>query len=151
MLSNENKKEPEYYLTLGCDRASTIDQITAEYRARVKSLHPDKLLDENDEQKRNEYIRLQSAYATLSDPEQRGCYDAWLDCLLPLTYEEFKRNKDAVKVSMHWITPKQTPMISPPEPAKAPECNEPATKSSARWETGRYESEAVRKFRNYEL
>ncbi|KAL6740390.1 hypothetical protein Aduo_013748 [Ancylostoma duodenale] len=98
VLNNENPKEPEYYLALGCDRSSTIDQITAEYRARVKFLHPDKLLDGNAEQKRDEYLRLQSAYATLSDPEQRQCYDAWLDCLLPLTYEEFRRNKDAVKV-----------------------------------------------------
>ncbi|KAK5982890.1 hypothetical protein GCK32_010935, partial [Trichostrongylus colubriformis] len=74
------------------------EQITAEYRARVKCLHPDKL-DEADSKKYEEYLRLQAAYDTLSDDLERDCYNAWLDCLLPLSYEEFRRNRDAVKVT----------------------------------------------------
>ncbi|VDK43793.1 unnamed protein product [Cylicostephanus goldi] len=154
VLSGDNTRKAEYYETLGCDRASTIEQITAEYRARVKSLHPDKLLDESDQDKKDQYLRLQTAYSTLSDPEERKCYDAWLECLLPFSYEEFKRNKDAVKVSMHWVTPKQTPMLSDSEEsekARLQEHKDYMAKTSARWEADRYHSDAVRKFRNYEI
>ncbi|KAJ1359002.1 hypothetical protein KIN20_017611 [Parelaphostrongylus tenuis] len=111
LIDGKSEKEPNFYRILGCDRTSNVDQITAEYRARVRFLHPDKRLEEDD-QKKEEYLRLQTAYSTLSDTQERQCYDAWLDCILPLSYEEFKRNQDAVKVSMHWATKKQTPMIS---------------------------------------
>ncbi|XGW30070.1 hypothetical protein V3C99_009244 [Haemonchus contortus] len=153
ILGGKSKKEPEFYQALGCDRSSSIEQITAEYRARVKYLHPDKL-DEADPKKHEEYLQLQSAYNTLSDESERNCYDAWLDCFLPITYEEFKRNRDLVKVSMHWITPKETPMISSSNAGaqEKPEAElERDSKHPLRWESGRYNSDAVRRFRNYEL
>ncbi|KAK6015548.1 DnaJ domain protein [Ostertagia ostertagi] len=128
ILSGQSRKVPEFYQTLGCDRNSSLEQITAEYRARVKYLHPDKL-DEADPIKHEEYLRLQSAYDTLSDEEERRCYDAWLDCLLPLSYEEFKRNKDALKV-------KETPMISSSNAAVQVTSTEPDKKFS-RWESER--------------
>ncbi|WKY04040.1 hypothetical protein Q1695_005205 [Nippostrongylus brasiliensis] len=151
LFGTGSKKEPTFYQALGCDRNSSAEQITAEYRARVRSLHPDKLIGEADQGRNEEYLRLQSAYDTLSDEEERKCYDAWLDCLLPLTYDEFKRNKDAVKVSMHWVVPQQTPMISGSNDEQPPEFIESQRNFSSRWDSDRYQSETVRRFRNYEL
>ncbi|KAE9417540.1 hypothetical protein Angca_006822 [Angiostrongylus cantonensis] len=94
-------------------------------------------------------IFSKSAYSTLSDTHERQCYDAWLDCILPLSYGDFKRNQDAVKVSMHWAAKKETPMISmsnvEKQGVRSKEHN-----SSSLWED-RYQSDVVRKFRNYEL
>ncbi|VDP12285.1 unnamed protein product [Heligmosomoides polygyrus] len=142
--------EPEFYRALGCDRSSSIEQITAEYRSRVKHLHPDKLLDEGSQQKHDEPL-FQSAYSTLSDEQERRCYDAWLDCPLPMNYEEFRRNRDAIKVSMHWVTPKQTPMLSASDAEDPRKSTQGEPMISSRWNSGRYHSETVRKFRNYEL
>ncbi|KAK6043671.1 hypothetical protein COOONC_18824, partial [Cooperia oncophora] len=80
-------------------------------------------------------LSFKSAYDTLSDEDERRCYDTWLDSLLPLSYEEFKRNRDAVKMSMHWITPKETPMISSSSAGTQEKSMEPETKSPLRWES----------------
>ncbi|VDO31516.1 unnamed protein product [Haemonchus placei] len=61
IFGGKSKKEPEFYQALGCDRSSSIEQITAEYRARVKYLHPDKL-DEADPKKHEEYLQLQVTF-----------------------------------------------------------------------------------------
>lgn len=60
----------DYYLILGVDPASTIEEIKTAYRQRAKNLHPDYYgLDSEP------FLELQEAYSILSDPGQRFHYD----------------------------------------------------------------------------
>ncbi|KAK6015550.1 hypothetical protein OSTOST_19025, partial [Ostertagia ostertagi] len=98
LMQSNGKNKDKKGLTFPKKRDSQqkLEQITAEYRARVKYLHPDKL-DEADPIKHEEYLRLQS---------------------------------------MHWITPKETPMISSSNAAVQVTSTEPDKKFS-RWESER--------------
>ncbi|CAI5447944.1 unnamed protein product [Caenorhabditis angaria] len=44
-------KKAEYYEVLGCDRNASLEQIQAEYKARVRGCHPDKVAEIGDEEK----------------------------------------------------------------------------------------------------
>ncbi|CAD6196704.1 unnamed protein product [Caenorhabditis auriculariae] len=147
-MLNSQKKVGEFYDLLGCDRSSTAEQIQAEYRSRVRAFHPDKFPEEEREHANAMFSALQNAYAVLCDDGQRKVYDLWLESPLPMTFEKFSRNADAVKMSMHWVTPKQQPMISLSE-LNSSKTSQP---SSDRWTDGkRYQSDSVSKFRNYQL
>ncbi|EGT50739.1 hypothetical protein CAEBREN_02979 [Caenorhabditis brenneri] len=56
-------KEPKLYQILGCNERSTTDQIIAEYRARVRDFHPDKLSkNESPEGLNEKFLELQSTH-----------------------------------------------------------------------------------------
>ncbi|CAB3406272.1 unnamed protein product [Caenorhabditis bovis] len=136
ILASE-KKKPEFYEILGCDRSSTTAQIQAEFRARVRSVHPDK-----NEEGKCEFQKLQEAYATLTNESKRKLYDSWLDSPIPGSFEEFTRNADAIKMSTHWATPKSQAMISIGRDVD----------ENSKWSDGRrYQSDVASKFRNYQL
>ncbi|CAJ0943576.1 unnamed protein product, partial [Mesorhabditis belari] len=139
ILSGTAKKSPKLYEVLGCTKDASGEQIVAEYRARVRNLHPDKTGFENEE-----FVKTKLAYETLSDPGTRKIYDLWLDSPLPITFNEFSANQEAIRQSMHWAMAPKTPMVEgiQENPSTAP----PMTK----WkDQDRYESESVRKFRDY--
>ena len=59
----------DHYQTLGVDRSATDDQIKRAYRKLASQHHPDKGGD------KVKFQEIQSAYATLSDPQKRAEYD----------------------------------------------------------------------------
>lgn len=64
----------DYYRLLRIDRHATQDEIKKAYRSLALQHHPDLNPDEASE----EHIKkLNTAYAVLSDPEQRYLYDAY--------------------------------------------------------------------------
>lgn len=59
-----------YYLILGVDPDSTLEQIKAAYRQLAKDLHPDYYGQDSEP-----FLDLQEAYAVLSDAARRSAYD----------------------------------------------------------------------------
>jgi DnaJ-class molecular chaperone len=63
----------DLYEVLGVSRTASQDEIKKRYRTLAKELHPDLNPGKPDIEER--FKRVSSAYAILSDPEQRGRYD----------------------------------------------------------------------------
>ncbi|CAN4093994.1 unnamed protein product [Withania somnifera] len=62
------------YKVLGIQTGANFHEIKSAYRKLARILHPDVVrLQKNSSAE--EFIRVQSAYATLSDPEKRANYD----------------------------------------------------------------------------
>ncbi|CAI4225417.1 unnamed protein product [Auanema sp. JU1783] len=131
-------RKPTYYDLLGCDESSSAEQITAEYRSKVRSLHPDKA---RNVEGHDDFTRFQAAYSVLNDTKRRKLYDSWLSCPIQMNFESFEQNSDSIRQSMHWVTPKTVPMI----PA-----NEDNSETVSRW-TDRYKSEVTERFRSYQI
>ena len=68
-----NRNEPEnYYAILGVARTASFEEIRAAFRARAKALHPDK---NRQYDTKEDFQRIQEAYAVLRRLEQRRRYD----------------------------------------------------------------------------
>jgi DnaJ-class molecular chaperone len=64
----------DYYQLLNIEKSATRDEIKKAYRALALQYHPDINPDDTAE----EHIKkLNSAYAVLSDPQQRRLYDVY--------------------------------------------------------------------------
>ena len=48
ILEYKRDTDEEFYRILGCDRNSTSDQISAEFKIRAKECHPDKTAGRNE-------------------------------------------------------------------------------------------------------
>uniref|UniRef100_A0A915Q320 J domain-containing protein n=1 Tax=Setaria digitata TaxID=48799 RepID=A0A915Q320_9BILA len=94
---------PDYYNVLGCDRCSTKSQIMAEYRWRIRQLHPDKSSDQVSEV----FHEIQNAKNILANDEARRTYDAWLDCSVDIPWSLWLKNFGSLP-GVHWTCPIQT-------------------------------------------
>jgi molecular chaperone DnaJ len=72
-----------YYAVLGVPRDASAEDIKRAYRRLALESHPDRFPGDPEAEER--FRRVSEAYAVLSDPEQRGRYDASL--LLPTGLE----------------------------------------------------------------
>ncbi|KAI1716608.1 dnaJ domain-containing protein [Ditylenchus destructor] len=111
-MSQEN-----LYTLLGCDATSTSEQILAEYRARVREIHPDKMEATQKAEAERLFHELTYAKDILSDPSKRQHYDLFLRMGGPLnlTLKEWMENQDKLQQTLHWAThaAESTPMLEP--------------------------------------
>ncbi|GAB1606601.1 dnaJ homolog subfamily C member 12-like [Argonauta hians] len=139
--------DEDYYKILGCDQHSSVEQINAEYKARVLSCHPDKNPDDPQAAKR--FTKLQVAKDVVSCPEKRKKYDQWLNSGLAMSFKEWLAITDKIHSSMHWAPTK-------PKPLQVKNKAE-GDNSSTEFETNplqwhhRDNSSLLEKFRNYEI
>ncbi len=68
--------ERSFYQILGVSKGADERQIAKAYRKMARTCHPD--LHPDDENKAAEFLRVKSAYKTLSDPDLRKQYDKTL-------------------------------------------------------------------------
>ncbi|KAL1542905.1 chaperone protein dnaJ 11, chloroplastic-like [Salvia divinorum] len=66
------------YDVLGIGVGATFKEIKSAYRRLARTLHPDVADKRRGGDAAEEFIRVHSAYATLSDPEKRAVYDGTL-------------------------------------------------------------------------
>ncbi|XP_013411413.1 dnaJ homolog subfamily C member 12 [Lingula anatina] len=108
-LNSEINSEDDYYHILGCDELSTMEQIYAEYKARVMENHPDKCQD--DPKATERFAKLQRAKETLTNDDTRQKYDLWRRSGLAIPYEQWASLRDTVHTSMHWMDAKKEAML----------------------------------------
>ncbi|MCJ1469268.1 hypothetical protein MMC07_007901 [Pseudocyphellaria aurata] len=70
-----------YYELLGIERQASDEQIKKAYRKKALELHPDRNYG-NVEETTRLFAELQSAYAVLSDPQERAWYDSHRNAIL---------------------------------------------------------------------
>jgi len=159
----------DFYKTLGCDPSSSEEQIIAEFRAKAKVLHPDKV-GEQDEDTTKEFQDIQEAKETLLDRTKRALYDKWRSAGISISFEKWADLKNGVQSTMHWAVPKNERMLpegeesnlqepadkdnptsrisSKPEmPLKRQDSQHPTMVMVNKWG----EEDIRKKFRNYEI
>tara|TARA_R110002073_G_scaffold330784_1_gene514875 strand:- start:2605 stop:3573 length:969 start_codon:yes stop_codon:yes gene_type:complete len=72
IINSENNNET-YYSMLGVEQNASQEDIKRAYRKLSLNLHPDR--NKGDIQKEEQYKKINSAYNTLSDPNERAQYD----------------------------------------------------------------------------
>uniref|UniRef100_A0A914DLD8 J domain-containing protein n=1 Tax=Acrobeloides nanus TaxID=290746 RepID=A0A914DLD8_9BILA len=101
------------YELLGCNKTSTPDQINAEYKARVRDFHPDKVDDSEKETAERQFRLLTTAKDILCDQNKRKHYDMYLSMGSQMSLKEWMDNQEKLQQTMHWVQLKEpTPMIA---------------------------------------
>ncbi|XP_009766377.1 chaperone protein dnaJ 11, chloroplastic-like [Nicotiana tabacum] len=75
--SSNIASQSSLYEVLGLQAGATTHEIKSAYRRLARILHPDVARFQQNSSA-EDFIRVQSAYATLSDPEKRAKYDRTL-------------------------------------------------------------------------
>lgn len=128
-------KKPTFYDILGVSRHSSSEQITAEFRLRARSLHPDKNPLFNTT---FSFQQLHQAREVLLNPSTRQLYDAWLISGIDIPFDKWMNLMSAHKICIHWVLPEVT--------SRSLDCSK---ETSGPWQ--RYETTLLKQFRNYEV
>ena len=76
---SEDHDPRSHYEMLECSKECTKEEMKRSYRKLALRYHPDKLgsqiLDEDREKMNAEFLKVQLAYETLSDPQKKLQYD----------------------------------------------------------------------------
>ncbi|XP_029771228.1 dnaJ homolog subfamily C member 12 [Suricata suricatta] len=100
ILSYRSEDTEDYYVLLGCDELSSVEQILAEFKARALECHPDKH-PENSKAVET-FQKLQKAKEILTNTESRARYDHWRRSKMSMPFHQWEALSDSVKMSMHW-------------------------------------------------
>uniref|UniRef100_A0AC35GJF0 J domain-containing protein n=1 Tax=Panagrolaimus sp. PS1159 TaxID=55785 RepID=A0AC35GJF0_9BILA len=138
------------YEILGCNPSANVDQILAEYRVRVISAHPDKIIDEKEKaEAQKRFHTLQYAKEILCDPSKRKYYDTYLAMGSRMPLKEWMDNQDKLQQTLHWASPTQAQqMLESSDSSISQRINPSATKIGG-WV--RHESPTLSAFRNYKI
>ncbi|XP_014292537.1 J domain-containing protein [Halyomorpha halys] len=161
IINYQKDPEEDFYAILGCDENSSVEQITAEYKARALQHHPDK--NAGDKEAEVKFQKLKEAKEVLCDPEKRKNYDKWRNSGISMSYKQWLGMKEHVHQSMHWTTLKTKDRmlgVGGESSGKAPPANRRASegganihwggRSNVQWEN-QPPSDLVKGFRNYEI
>uniref|UniRef100_A0A673TQZ1 DnaJ heat shock protein family (Hsp40) member C12 n=1 Tax=Suricata suricatta TaxID=37032 RepID=A0A673TQZ1_SURSU len=129
ILSYRSEDTEDYYVLLGCDELSSVEQILAEFKARALECHPDKHPENSkaDLGVKSECLskvpgsfahvslneislprtvetfqKLQKAKEILTNTESRARYDHWRRSKMSMPFHQWEALSDSVKMSMHW-------------------------------------------------
>ncbi|TMS37572.1 hypothetical protein L596_004475 [Steinernema carpocapsae] len=143
--SSETEKrgdQDDLYGLLGCSKSATLEQILAEYRARVRDYHPDKVGTQSEDVTKK-FQRLLYAKEILTSTSKRHLYDMWLSIGDGTSLDQWMTNKERVEQTMHWANTTPTPMLRPAEAGTSQPQRGP------QW--SRAESSVISAFRSYEI
>ncbi|XP_066205372.1 dnaJ homolog subfamily C member 12 isoform X1 [Saccopteryx leptura] len=90
----------DYYMILGCDELSSVEQILAEFKVRALECHPDKHPENS--KALETFQKLQKAKEILTNEESRARYDHWRRSQMSMPFQQWEALSDSVKTSMHW-------------------------------------------------
>uniref|UniRef100_A0A8C5PRH3 DnaJ homolog subfamily C member 12 n=1 Tax=Leptobrachium leishanense TaxID=445787 RepID=A0A8C5PRH3_9ANUR len=113
-ILNFSLEAEDYYMVLGCDELSTVEQILAEYKVRALECHPDK--QPGNLKAVETFQKLQQAKETLTNEASRAQYDYWRRSKIMIPYNQWEALQDCLKMSMHWAVKEQKePMLEAPQ------------------------------------
>lgn len=95
-------KEDDFYVVLGCDESSSLEQITKEYHVRAKLYHPDRLKGDVDDKGKEMFRKINKAYEILSNEDTRKCYDSWRRVGLDMPFDNWLALQSRFKSSLHF-------------------------------------------------
>ena len=75
--NNNNNKDEDYYRVLGVKKTAKPKEIKKQYRKLALQFHPDKVQEAEKEAAEQQFIKVSTAYAVLSDDEKRAVYDKY--------------------------------------------------------------------------
>ncbi|XP_064638728.1 dnaJ homolog subfamily C member 12-like isoform X2 [Lineus longissimus] len=150
LFTYKKTQDDDYYIILGCGEHSSEEQILTEYKLRALECHPDKNPDDPDAAE--VFAKLNRAKEVLTDAKMREAYDKWRHSEIPMPFERWMNMKDSMQTTMHWVMKtKSDPMIESSQQSQmASSAGNPKMHSGFQWERDSA-SEALRKFRNYEI
>ncbi|KAI9123493.1 hypothetical protein K1719_004793 [Acacia pycnantha] len=67
-----------FYEVLGISMGASCQEIKSAYRKLARTCHPDVVAMKHKAESGNEFMKIHSAYSTLSDPQKRAQYDRQL-------------------------------------------------------------------------
>ncbi|XP_054778073.1 chaperone protein dnaJ 11, chloroplastic-like [Prosopis cineraria] len=67
-----------FYDVLGISMGASCQEIKSAYRKLARTYHPDVVAVNHKAKSANEFMKIHSAYSTLSDPDKRAQYDRQL-------------------------------------------------------------------------
>ena len=67
----------DFYEILGVERSASQKEIQKAYRLLARKSHPDLAEDDEKDQAKVRFQKIQEAYDVLSDPEKRQMYDQY--------------------------------------------------------------------------
>ncbi|KAF6108283.1 DnaJ heat shock protein family (Hsp40) member C12 [Phyllostomus discolor] len=130
ILNYRLEDNEDYYMLLGCDELSSVEQILAEFKVRALECHPDKHPENSKADlgvkseclskipasfahisSQNEislprtvetFQKLQKAKEILTNEESRARYDHWRRSQIAMPFQQWEALSDSVKTSMHW-------------------------------------------------
>uniref|UniRef100_A0ABI7Z4T9 J domain-containing protein n=3 Tax=Felidae TaxID=9681 RepID=A0ABI7Z4T9_FELCA len=95
ILNYRSEDTEDYYMLLGCDELSSVEQILAEFKARALECHPDKH-PENSKAVET-FQKLQKAKEILTNTESRARYDHWRRSQMSMPFQQWEALSDSVK------------------------------------------------------
>ncbi|KAJ4964797.1 hypothetical protein NE237_016646 [Protea cynaroides] len=75
LYSSNMASSASFYEVLGLPVGATFQEIKSAYRKLARVCHPDVVAIDRKNTSANEFMKIQAAYSTLSDPEKRADYD----------------------------------------------------------------------------
>ncbi|CAI9771160.1 unnamed protein product [Fraxinus pennsylvanica] len=92
-LSLSSEKPSSFYDLLGIPETGTLIEIKQAYKQLARKYHPDVSPPGRSEEYTRQFIRIQEAYETLSDPERRALYDLDMAKGLHLAFSATRHSK----------------------------------------------------------
>ncbi|XP_037661078.1 dnaJ homolog subfamily C member 12 [Choloepus didactylus] len=100
ILNYRSEDTEDFYMLLGCDELSSVEQILAEFKIRALECHPDK--HPGNSKAVETFQKLQKAKEILMNEERRAHYDQWRRSQISMPFQQWEALSDSVKMSMHW-------------------------------------------------
>lgn len=114
ILNYRSEDTEDYYMLLGCDELSSVEQLLTEFKLRALECHPDKH-PENSKAVET-FQKLQKAKDILTNEESRARYDHWRRSQVSMPFQQWEALSDSVKTSMHWaVRSKKSLMLEEPD------------------------------------
>ncbi|XP_034631373.1 dnaJ homolog subfamily C member 12 isoform X1 [Trachemys scripta elegans] len=90
----------DYYILLGCDELSTVEQILAEFKVKALECHPDK--HPGNPKAVENFQKLQQAKEILTNEESRACYDYWRRSKITIPFQQWEALNNSIKTIIPW-------------------------------------------------
>lgn len=121
----------DYYRLLGVEPRASAEEITAQYRQKAKTLHPD-MNPERAAWATEQFQRLNEAYKILKDPTSRRTYDELRWAQLPHRAGTHNHRSSTAKPSYTPGATTRRPSTTAPRPQTRPNRYEPIRRAPTR-------------------